>query len=257
MPPFFSDSRFLLNRQGLHTYVVTARLKDGRNDTARWVFRTYAEHVSDHLQDASGTGALRFEVTEHRPRPGTAADDDRVFTALLIHWHQQDRAELPAVLASHLTSVESVVRYRTVFPERARWKESKPAIEPGGLPELGWVALLVQQTTITVAADDADAFRRAWPDLGYNALGEPGVVRCDLLEEAAEEEEEAATTTTFLARKVFRHNDALQAHEATAHFAEWSGAIEPLLKAKSEPVYLDTISPRSTPYPFKTRWASG
>ena len=239
--------------------MVTARLKDCRNDTARWVFRTYAEHVSNQLQDASGTGALRFEVMERRATP---ADGDVLFTALLIHWHRQDRAELPSVLASHLTSVESVVRYRTVFPERARWKQPKPATEPGELPELGWVALLVQQTTVTVAADDADAFRRAWPDLGYNSMGEPGVVRCDLLEEAAEEEEAAgesgtAATATFLARKVFRHKYALDAHEASAHYAEWSGVVAPLLKAKSAPVYLDTISPRSTPHPFKTRWASG
>ena len=40
-----------------------------------------------------------------------------------------------------------------------------------------------RQTTYTVE-DEAAAhgFARAWSELGYNSLGEPGVVRCDLLQ---------------------------------------------------------------------------
>ena len=38
----------------------------------------------------------------------------------------------------------------------------------------------------STSAEAADAFRRGWADLGYNALGEPGVMRCDLLAHAEE-----------------------------------------------------------------------
>ena len=47
---------------------------------------------------------------------------------------------------------------------------------------MGYLELLVQQTRLTVPADQADALKQSWVDLGYNSLGEPGVVRCDLLQ---------------------------------------------------------------------------
>jgi hypothetical protein len=55
--------------------------------------------------------------------------------------------------------------------------------------------LLAQHMFMNVSADGVASFKQAWTDLGYNALGEPGVVRCDLLQDAT-------TPTVFLARKV-------------------------------------------------------
>lgn len=247
-------------------YTVTARLgADSRgNTTARAHFRSQAEHLGEVLHDASGTGAMRFELMEHR-----VMNDDAPFMALLVHWSRPAEAALPKFLQPHLPVVEEVRRYKSVFPPRGGWSEAKPVPEPGELGEVGRISLLVQHATMRVNAADAEAFRRQWPDLGYNSLGEPGVVRCDLLEEVAEEgqqgsadgaaDADAAAATTFVARKVFRNAAAQKAHEAAEHMKRWREATAPMLQGKDGDVdvkMLDTILPRTSPYPFRSRWAS-
>lgn len=250
--------------QGLHVFTVTARLSaEARgNATARAYLRAQAEHLGGSLSDPSGTGALRFELMEHRAAATAGTDgasgDDQAFTALLVHWQRAEEAVLPAFLQPHLPVVVAVQRYRTVFPGRSGWAEAPPTAEPGELGEIGRVSLLVQQTTLSVHAADADAFRRLWPDLGYNALGEPGLVRCDLLEQVADGEQEGATAT-FVSRKVFRHATALAAHEASEHAQRWREATAPLLAGKDGKravTMLNTLHPRTSPHPFRSRWAT-
>jgi quinol monooxygenase YgiN len=122
-----------------------------------------------------------------------------------------------------------------------------PQIEKGAHDELGSVGLLVQHSAVAVRADAVDAFKRLWNDLGYNALGEHGVVRCDLLQEAARPDR-------FVARKVFRSRAALEAHAATAHYRRWREAAGPLLLGEEATRLLDTLYPRSSPFPFRSRW---
>ena len=116
------------------------------NATARSYFRGQVEHLGSSMRDASGTGAMRFELMEHRAPAG----EDAAFTALLVHWQPAEETVLPAILQPHLPLVEAVQRYKTVFPARSGWAEALPSAEPGELGEIGRVALLVQQTTLSV-----------------------------------------------------------------------------------------------------------
>lgn len=240
----------LMDESGLHVVFVTGALESARhNTTALAAFRALAD-LADGMSDPSGTGALRFELTEQRPKQQQEQDDIApVISATLVHRQRQEAATtLPAwLLANAEFKVHSTQRLRTVFPERARWRMPTFAVEPGALSDVGQLALLVQQQTLVVKAEAADAFRRSWTDLGYNALVEPGVVRCDLLQSDEE-------PTTFVARKVFRHAAALEAHEASEHYARWQAAVQPALGGAATGGLLDTISPRTSIVPFRSRW---
>ena len=234
---------------------ITARLPAKTNATMRSVFRANVEHDSLTLADASGTGALRFELMEHKGANGDGTSPP--FTTLLVHRHRQDDTALPTNIAPHLPVVERISRYRTVFPERSRWREARPVAEPGELGEIGRVSLLVQEARMVVDAEHADPFRRLWPDLGYNALGEADVVRCDLLQE--DKDGGTGTSSTFLARKVFRNAAALAAHEVSEHYVRWQEAAASLIKDGPGTIpatLLDTVAPISSPSPFRTRWAT-
>ena len=246
----------LMDESGLHIIALTARLPPGTNATARGGFRARAELAGAALVDASEIGAQRFELVERR-----GDDADAPFTALFISRQRHGAASLPSWLAAELGPVESVLRLTTVFPERGRWTEAAPAVEPGELGELGRVSLLVQQNVWTLAsASAADAFRRSWPELGYNSLGEPGVVRCDLLtleEETGAGARGAGGAVRFVARKVLRDAAALAAHESSEHYVAWRErlAIDAAGEATvTESRLYDTLLPRSSAYPFRSRW---
>lgn len=251
-----------VSSQGLHVYATTAPLAKALrgNATARAEFRGRVEYMGSSLTDASGTHAYRFEVMEGHD------DGDAQFTALAVHWKRQEEPLLPSWLTESLQLSEATTaRYTTVFPERSRWKEAQPAIEPGELGEIGRISLLAQQIRFHVDAQSTDAFRRAWPDLGYNSLGEPGVLRCDLMEAESTDESNAPVSDStaehgsimFIARKVFRNAAALREHEASEHYQRWIETARPLLHASTtQPpaTLLDTLHPRTSPFPFRSRW---
>lgn len=241
----------VMDDSGLHIALLTAHLPVGTNATERASFRALAEHAGMTRSDPSEANALRFELME-----GRDASDDAPFVAALITRRPLEPAALPSWLAAGLAPIESTRRLTTLFPERARWREAAPTLEPGELGELGRASLLVQQTTWTLTSYEAsDAFRRSWPELGYNALGEPGVVRCDLLLGDVSDD---GQRTTLVSRKVFRHAAALAAHEATPHYTKWktdlaaeaAGAV-----AEGATELFDTLLPRSSFFPFRSRWA--
>lgn len=255
----------LMDDSGLHCTMLTAPLKEYRsNATARADFRARAE-LAGMLgvvtrEDLSESGALRFELLEER-RDDHKEDRPWLFTAVMVHWRRPEAVRLPSWLSSELKSVQVTQHLTTVFPERSRWREAVPHPEPGELGELGHVALLVQQTTWTlVNAETADAFRRGWPDLGYNALGEAGVLRCDLfaVEEAVDGDgggETSMTPKRLVSRKVFRDASALAAHEASEHYIHWRKGAEGTFSSQETTLY-DTLLPRTSAFPFRSRWAT-
>jgi len=244
----------IVDESGLHVVMLTGELPGAGSDaSAHAKFIADAELAGSTMHDISGSDALRFELMEQRNLPPSA---DPLFTAVLVHRQHQEAPALPAWMAERLT-VQSMRRFTTVFPERSRWKESPPQQEAGELGEVGRVALLVQLTRMVVQADAAESLRLGWADLGYNALGELGVVRCDLMLEvtAAGDTGDAAAPVTYVARKVFRNARALEDHQATEHYQRWHQATMPLLQGAAQTELLDTLHPRSSPYPFRTRWA--
>ena len=119
-------------------------------------------------------------------------------------------------------------------------REGEPA-------QLGSLALLVEQTTYAVSEDAAAGFARAWGELGYNSLGEPGVVRCDLMQEAARPH-------VFVARKVFVSAEAKAAHEASEHLAAWRERVALNADNVVGMRELNTVYPHSSPFPLKSGW---
>lgn len=237
-----------MDDSGLHVTLLTARMPPGSNATARASLRARAELATSTLPDPSGCGALRFELMEHR-------GEDAPFTAALVHWKAPavEAAVLPAWLAAELAPVESTRRLTTVFPEVSRWKVAAPSVEAGEVGEVGYVTLLVQLQTWTLPTPDAaDAFRRGWVDLGFNALGERGVVRCDLLEEP--DAASSSASLRLVTRKVFRDAAALAAHEASAHYLRWRAGVGEQVAQPTESLALDTLHPRSSFHPFRSRW---
>ena len=232
----------LMDDSGLHVTMLSTHLESARaNASALDAFRAISI-LAESMQDPSETDAIRFELCEDRGLVG------HVPSILVTMVHRQLRDPvLPPWLAEHLTLV-SKTKLRTVFPERSRWRTSSHTIEPGAMGEVGRLALLVQQTTHRIKAEDADAFRRSWSDLGYNALTEPGVVRCDLLQ---------AEDGSFVTRKVFRHAAALEAHEASAHYRRWKEVASAMVAEPSSTLTLDTIHPRTSIFPFRSQWATG
>ena len=236
--------------------VLSVRLPEANgNTTALAAFRARAD-LAELASDASGTDALRFELVEERLAAGGGAPAFRAWVVSRQPPPEDASRLLPDWLAADLV-LTSTEQLRTVWPERSRWRAgAAPQLEAGSLGEVGRLSLLVQQTTHRVAAEHADAFRHGWTDLGYNALGEDGVVRCDLLLQSA------GGSPTFVARKVFKSAAALAAHERSAHYARWHQASRAMLlasgggAARDEAVLLDTLFPRTAAFPFRSRWST-
>jgi len=236
----------LLDESGLPVLMVTARLpQQPRNATREALY----------LADASAFAAARVANDPElqrldilQLRPADAATTDATYSFLEVLTRGSDVNALPEYLTAPLR-VETTVQLRTLFPERTRWRQMTWQPKEGELPELGSISLLVEQTTYTVE-DEAAAhgFARAWSELGYNSLGEPGVVRCDLLQEVARPQ-------ILIARKIFRGTDARREHEASPHLAQWRERV-----GSSASVFalgqLDTIFPRSSPFPFRSGWTT-
>ena len=231
---------YWLDDSGLHALLVTGRSAHEPTPAGRAAHVSEARAVADLLQ----SHALRLDSQRGR------AADDQVVSVLLVEAHGTTSAQPPAGLASLLAG-DDVRRLRTVWPERSRWRQRRalPASKDE-LPALGEADLLAQHSELSVRPEEAAAFQHAWTDLGYNALSEPGVVRCDLLREEARPH-------VFLARKVFRDAAALAEHERSPHFARWREATRGALGAGPAPATLhDTLHPENYVHPFRSSWAS-
>jgi quinol monooxygenase YgiN len=238
-----------MDDSGLHVSVLTSTLESAKgNASSLHAFRALAD-LADEMGDPSGASAQWFEITERRkPQDGSVAP---MIDVTLVHRTQVDSPQLPQWLANELT-LRSTTRLRTVFPEQSRWRVVPTPLEPGRIGRVGRLALLIQQTSYDVDDLAADSFRHLWKDLGVSALGEPGVVRCDLLQSEDE-------PRTFVSRKVFRDATALEAHEASPQYARWleSIAVAPgLIAHRHERTLMDTLHPRTSVAPFKSDWAT-
>jgi len=239
----------LMDESGLPVLMVTAQLAlPSRNATAEALFETDASALATAW--VAGDRTLhRLDVLEVRT-VDAASPPTYAFVQVRARGGDDNDA-LPAGLTSALR-VQSSVKLLTVFPERTRWRQAVwlPNPKEGELAQLGSLALLVEQTSYTVTDADADAFARAWSDLGYNSLGEAGVLRCDLMREAAR-------PSVFVARKVFRSREAAREHEASEHLAQWREQVRSFVTSqKPVQLQLDTVHPRSSPFPFRSGWTT-
>ena len=244
----------MMDESGLHVVIVTGTLPRSRLgpvDVSN--FRAHAARLGDEAV-AANSKLLRSELLQYKSVggvEGVAAP----YAFVRVHRHPMSASE--AVAAAAAAGVESDATppqvLRTIFPESGRWRQARPTPEEGMHSMVGFLELLAQHTTITVPESGVAAFKRGWTDLGYNALGEPGVVRCDLMQDASQ-------PTRFVARKVFRGAHALMAHEESDHYLRWrhellahEGTDQLSIRVETAEL-LNTIHPRSAPQPFQTAW---
>ncbi|MCU0649939.1 MAG: antibiotic biosynthesis monooxygenase [Gemmatimonadaceae bacterium] len=84
--------------------------------------------------------------------------------------------------------------------------------------------MLVVQVFVHVKPDQVDAFIAATLDNATHSVQEPGVARFDVLQQADD-------PTRFTLIEAYRTDDAPAAHKATAHYARWRDAVEPMMVA--------------------------
>ena len=83
-------------------------------------------------------------------------------------------------------------------------------------------SLHVVHVEVHVVPDGIEAFRAASRANASASLGEPGVVRFDVIHSLDD-------ATRFLLVEVYRDGAAAAAHKETAHYLTWRDAVAPLM----------------------------
>ena len=82
--------------------------------------------------------------------------------------------------------------------------------------------MLIVQVFVHVLPHTVDAFRAATLDNATQSVLEAGVARFDVLQAADD-------PTRFTLIEAYLSSEAPAAHKATAHYARWRDAVEPML----------------------------
>jgi len=95
--------------------------------------------------------------------------------------------------------------------------------------------MLFVQIDVQVNADDVEDFVVATAANGAASLGEPGVLRFDVVQDLTD-------PAHFVFIEVYRDADAALAHKDTAHYARWRDTVAPMMarpraSVKFEPVF--------------------
>ncbi|MFN9118671.1 MAG: putative quinol monooxygenase [Gemmatimonas sp.] len=98
--------------------------------------------------------------------------------------------------------------------------------------------MLVVQVFVHVNPEHIDAFRAATLDNATHSVQEPGIARFDVLQQDDD-------PTRFTLIEAYTSADAPAAHKATAHYARWRDAVEPMMAEPRHSVkYRDVFFPR-------------
>ena len=82
--------------------------------------------------------------------------------------------------------------------------------------------MLIVHVHVHVKPDSVDAFRAASLENARNSVREPGVVRFDVIQQEDD-------PTRFVLMEIYRTADDPPKHKATAHYAAWRDAVEPMM----------------------------
>ncbi|WP_396213049.1 putative quinol monooxygenase [Gemmatimonas sp.] len=82
--------------------------------------------------------------------------------------------------------------------------------------------MLIVQVFARVHPEFVDAFKAATLDNATHSIQEPGIVRFDVLQQQDD-------PTRFTLVEAYTTPDAPAAHKATAHYARWRDAVEPMM----------------------------
>ncbi|MDF1504521.1 antibiotic biosynthesis monooxygenase [Roseisolibacter sp. H3M3-2] len=96
--------------------------------------------------------------------------------------------------------------------------------------------MLVVQVHVHVKPEAIDAFREATLENARNSVLEPGVIRFDVLQEREDQ-------TRFQLVEIYRTAEDPARHKATAHYAAWRDAVEPMMAEPRRSVKLEALFP--------------
>ena len=97
-------------------------------------------------------------------------------------------------------------------------------------------SLLIVHVHVHVKAESVEAFRRASLENARESVKEPGVARFDVLQQADD-------PTRFVLVEVYRTPEAVAFHRATAHYAKWRDAVEPMMAEPRQRALYDAVFP--------------
>ena len=96
--------------------------------------------------------------------------------------------------------------------------------------------MLIVHVHVHVKPESADAFSAATLENARNSIREPGVVRFDVMRQQDD-------PTRFVLVEIYRDTDAPAAHKATAHYAAWRDAVEPMMAEPRRSVKYEAVFP--------------
>jgi quinol monooxygenase YgiN len=101
--------------------------------------------------------------------------------------------------------------------------------------------MLIVHVQVHVKPESVEAFRAATLENARNSVGEPGVVRFDVLQREDD-------PTRFLLQEIYRSPEDPARHKETAHYAAWRDTVEGMMaEPRSSAKY-------SASFPAEGRW---
>jgi (4S)-4-hydroxy-5-phosphonooxypentane-2,3-dione isomerase len=96
--------------------------------------------------------------------------------------------------------------------------------------------MLIVHVHVHVKPDDAAAFAAASLENARHSAREPGVVRFDVVQQEDD-------PTRFLLVEIYRTPEDPARHKATAHYAAWRDAVEPMMAEPRRSVRYRALAP--------------
>ncbi len=96
--------------------------------------------------------------------------------------------------------------------------------------------MLIVHVDVHVKTESIADFRRATIENGRSSVQEPGIARFDVVQQQDD-------VTRFVLVEVYRTPQAVTAHRATAHYAKWRDAVEPMMAEPRQRTLYDAVFP--------------
>lgn len=96
--------------------------------------------------------------------------------------------------------------------------------------------MLIVHVHVHVKPESVADFKKATIENGRSSVKEPGIVHFDVVQQQDD-------ITRFVLIEVYRSPDAVTAHRATAHYAKWRDAVEPMMAEPRQRSLYNAIFP--------------
>jgi autoinducer 2-degrading protein len=96
--------------------------------------------------------------------------------------------------------------------------------------------MLIVHVHVHVKSESVEEFRQATMENALASVQEPGIARFDVMQSQDE-------ATRFVLTEVYRTPEAVAAHKATAHYAKWRDAVEPMMAEPRQRVLYNAVFP--------------